>query len=1006
MAYLFQRSGGEFVANSITAGDQLLPRVIKLASGGFLLVWVDLSQVNSEAWYDVRAQIFDAAGNKVGGEILVNADTLNFQSNPDAVGLPNGNFVIAWESRPGNDFGAAPDIKVQIFDAAGARVGGEFLANTDTAGHQYSPKIAAMQNGGFAIIWGEPGLLAGQLFDSAGAAVGGEFTFGASSSGGYELTALTGGGMVATWGEGSRIIKVQMFGADGAKSGPEIVVDVYADPQFTPSVGSLTTGGFVVTWTSYYEDGYGRGIKAQMFDAAGNEVGGEFVVNTSYVGEQDNSSVVGLPGGGFLISWNDDMATLSGSVVRAQAFNADGTRSGAEFQVHQTADIAGPNHNQPSLALLNSGDVVVAWHGSGPGDPRTSTSFPATTDGGIRVQLYSLPASTALDIVPSKSTISEIAVEEIGAIRLSTVSAAVNGSYTYSLLSDSTGGAFRLDGDRLVVADSDKLDFETAPAASVTVRVTDHAGNSVDEIIQLSIANATPEARYSAGDVFQVNTQTRSDQKDAAIADLASGGFVIVWTDSDFIGDGTGSSVKAQLYDASGNPVGDEFRVNTSGNASQERPTVTALASGGFAVSWNDQSGSGGDASSGAVKAQIFDAAGAKLGAEFLVNTTTAGLQTEPSIAELAGGGFVISWADSPSTPGSPGYEIRAQRFDAAGAKLGGEIMVNATTAANQTFPSTAALAGGGFVVSWTDASATGGDTSGSAIRAQMFDAAGVKVGGEFLVNTTTGGSQSSSAAAALGTGFVIVWQDGGGIQGQIFDAAGAKVGGQIAVDTVTQGFTPAVAATPSGGFVVTWTAFSGLDDSGTALMAQLFDAAGAKLGDEFLLAGGADGQEASAVAVLGSGAIVAAWNDGRSGGLVDLGARILVSSDTPVARNDGVATDEASALAGNVLADNGSGADGGLGLQVTAVNGSGASVGQQISLASGALLTLNANGTFNYNPNGAFAYLVPAGHGASSEYALEDLHLYARRRLHRDGDRAGQRPRLGGRPVSRQRRQ
>ena len=58
------------------------------------------------------------------------------------------------------------------------------------------------------------------------------------------------------------------------------------------------------------------------------------------------------------------------------------------------------------------------------------------------------------------------------------------------------------------------------------------------------------------------------------------------------------------------------------------------------------------------------------------------------------------------------------------------------------------------------------------------------------------------------------------------------------------------------------------------------------------------------------------------------------------------------------MFANNGSGADGdvdGPALQVGSVNGSTTDVGDQIMLASGALLTLNANGTFDYDPNGGF---------------------------------------------------
>ena len=43
----------------------------------------------------------------------------------------------------------------------------------------------------------------------------------------------------------------------------------------------------------------------------------------------------------------------------------------------------------------------------------------------------------------------------------------------------------------------------------------------------------------------------------------------------------------------------------------------------------------------------------------------------------------------------------------------------------------------GGFIVTWTSASASG-DTSSYGVAGQRFDASGTKIGTEFLVNTTT----------------------------------------------------------------------------------------------------------------------------------------------------------------------------------------------------------------------------------------------------------------------------
>ena len=73
-------------------------------------------------------------------------------------------------------------------------------------------------------------------------------------------------------------------------------------------------------------------------------------------------------------------------------------------------------------------------------------------------------------------------------------------------------------------------------------------------------------------------------------------------------------------------------------------------------------------------------------------------------------------------------------------------------------------------------------------------------------------------------------------------------------------------------------------------------------------------------------------------------------------------------AVAGNLFANNGFGPDSdpdGGAFAVTAV--SVGTVGTPITLPSGALLIVNANGTFNYDPNHKFDYLPAPGSGASN---------------------------------------
>jgi uncharacterized delta-60 repeat protein len=112
------------------------------------------------------------------------------------------------------------------------------------------------------------------------------------------------------------------------------------------------------------------------------------------------------------------------------------------------------------------------------------------------------------------------------------------------------------------------------------------------------------------------------------------------------------------------------------------------------------------------------------------------------------------------------------------------------------------------------------------------------------------------------------------------------------------------------------------------------------------------------------------AGSQGTGGALATKGSTTvtIVPTDGGEAKDDAFATDELTPVLGNVFDNNGSGTDANLdGFTITAVNGVAAAVGKQITLASGALLTLKADGTFAYDPNGSLEWLPAAGSGASN---------------------------------------
>ena len=976
MTNLFTRQGSEFLVNSAKTGNQYTPTVTGLTNGGFVVTWITDDPAQDGSGTAIKAQIFTAAGVKQGGEFLVNSATSSNQVAPTITGLANGGFVVTWYTTDPTQDGSGIAIKAQVFDAAGAKQGGEFLVNTANYSDQYAQKITSLANGGFVVTWqtldasqdGSYSAIKAQVFSAAGVKLGNEFlvnTATVSFQYGATITGLANGGFVVTWytfdtsqDGSSTAIKAQVFSATGVKLGSEFLVNTAkVDTQIHPTITGLANGGFVVTWETRdsTQDGSGFAIKAQVFTAAGVKLGGEFLVNTAAANSQYTPTITGLATGGFVVTWwtIDTTQDGSGFAIKAQVYDASGVKQGGEFLVN-TARVN--DQYSPTITALANGGFVVTWE-----------TYDTTQDGSgtaIKAQIF------RPDFSLSVAAVQETQVANVAFAQLSG-----NDVYSYALVSDSTG-AFALQGDRLLVADNAKLDYETASTATLVVRATDASGLWFDKTLTLAITDASVETRYKAGAEFLVNATTAYSQEFPTITGLANGGFVVTWQTWDSGLDSDGTAIKAQMFSASGVKQGGEFLVNTAAVGYQELPAITGLANGGFVVTWQTWD-SAQDGSGTAIKAQLFSAAGVKQGGEVLVNTAVANNQLWPKTTAIANGGFVVTWQTSDPAQDGSGNAIKAQAFTAAGVKLGAEFLINTAASGYQYTPTITGLANGGFVVAWDTADTTQ-DGSGSAIKAQVFTAAGVKQGGEFLVNTAKTGDQYLPAVTSLATGgFVVTWitdsssltTHGYAIEGQVFTAAGVKQGGEFLIGTAESDYLvpPTLTGLPNGGFVVTWYwSDPTLDGSGTAIKAQVFDAAGVKQGAEFLVnAAGARDQVTPTVTALANGGFSVAWttyDSAQDGDGSAIKARVFAPVNTaPVALDDTVGTGHGAAvtLAAAALLGNDSDADGDT-LSLTSVS---AAVGGSVVLANG---TVTFTPTAGFAGTAGFDYLVADGRGGS----------------------------------------
>ncbi len=354
---------------------------------------------------------------------------------------------------------------------------------------------------------------------------------------------------------------------------------------------------------------------------------------------------------------------------------------------------------------------------------------------------------------------------------------------------------------------------------------------------------------------FLVNTYVNDKQQSSSLAGLENGAFIVTWQSEGQ--DGAGTEIYGQLYDAAGAVDGSEFLINTTTANDQNAPAVAALADGSFVVTWESdvQDGSG-----YGVYAQRFNADGTVAGSEFLVNTVTSQWQASPQITALIGGGFVVAWESTLQDGAANG--IYAQRYSSTGVADGSEFLVNTTTAGSQDSPSITALDSGGFLVTWSS-----NDGSGSGVYGQLYTNTGAASGTEFGINATTSGDQYSPSTAGLtGGGFVTVWvsdgQDGSdsGIYGQRYTSSGTATGSEFLVNTTTTGSQRSgkVIALSDGGFVVTWQSDDGSSDG---VYGQLYDVSGVKSGAQFLINTTTSSNQIDAnITALSEGGFVVSW--------------------------------------------------------------------------------------------------------------------------------------------------
>ncbi|MEM7391150.1 MAG: choice-of-anchor Q domain-containing protein, partial [Verrucomicrobiota bacterium] len=332
-------------------------------------------------------------------------------------------------------------------------------------------------------------------------------------------------------------------------------------------------------------------------------------------------------------------------------------------------------------------------------------------------------------------------------------------------------------------------------------------GSDLEIYMQRNAADGEP-----MGGAVKVDEPDGDNDQYPKVAGLTDGGWVVVWQSVNDFNDGSDFEISMQRYDGTGTPVGTNTMVNAPDSSNDGVPYVTGLSDGGWLVTWRG-AGEGGDGADNEIYVQRYDALGARVGGELKMDDPDGnGTDAGPVVAELAGGDWVFAWQGWDVASGN--WDVFYKRFDASGSNLTSDLSVN-TNALDNTHEVNAKVVGlsnGGWVVTWRP---NGPDS----IPFKLFDAAGSLINTGQVIQTGPMFNEWYETASLDDGGFLVTWNATNGaatdpeIYVQRYDGMGTPIGGNTRISDDDLGFDGRADAAllENKGWIVAWENGGGL---------------------------------------------------------------------------------------------------------------------------------------------------------------------------------------------------
>lgn len=575
---------------------------------------VDFNNENNAViiWQEEGDDIY----GKAYGDDISNSVTFNVQSGTTAVITDpvvsmndNNDFIVAWSQDDGARIPTLYEIKYMRYSVEDGVVTDDGPFTVATSSNSLDEVDIALDNSGnFAIVWEEAGTSYEEIkakYYSSENISDGELEVSQSTNFDQTDPAVDideDGNFIIVWkgqeGEYSSVsvLNTRSYNQNSPLDNAEALIS-FSDFDFprlhSPDVALNGDGSFVVAWE--YESSYGTQeyIRSQVYDADKNSISNVINVASSSYTLMGDPQIAMDKDGGFVVSYNADSYGGNQQTIAGKRYNrfGDQIESWNFYNESTTSNVAGG----PAIGMNDRGDFVVAWE------------------------------------------------------------------------------------DNLSATDSNECTSET-DCDSYGIYFKKYEGSE--------------NQPYLLDEIETINTYTTGSQAKPVIAKDVDGNYVVVWQGAWNTAYEEGTGIIGQRFNADGSRNGDEFHINTTTTGNQTDPDVAMNDAGEFIVTWKGYAGT----SVFGVFAQMYDATGTPVGSEIRVDdeTTTFFNHNEPAVAIADDGDAIVIYVEDY-------YDhVKVRRINADGTTNGDEFKVDAYSwSGNRHYPDVALNNDGSFIAAF-----------------------------------------------------------------------------------------------------------------------------------------------------------------------------------------------------------------------------------------------------------------------------------------------------------------